>query len=433
MIRKIFFILSVFSLFNLTEELNAQVNTRNWTHFRGSNLDGLAEDAPYPVKWNDSANIEWKIPIPGKGWSSPVVYGNQVWLTTATVDGKEMSAVCIDLMTGSIPYLIKLFEPDSIYSIHAVNSYATPTPCIENGFIYAHFGQYGTACINTGNGDIVWKRTDLFCEHVQGPGSSPIIHGDKLILHMEGSDVQYLIALDKRTGEVIWKTDRPPECYDPLLPIGKKAYTTPIVMNVKGKELLISNGSAVCIAYNVETGSEVWRLVRGEDTSVSMPFIFNGIVYFYTSIIKPEEGERYSELLAVDPEGSGDITERNIIWRMRAPILQLSTPVAKDGLIYTIDSKSELFCLDAFTGEIIWTGRMKGKFNSSPVAASGNIYFSSTYGITYVFREGKEMEILAENKLEGDIWATPAFIDGDILLRTSKFLYKISNHPKGGK
>jgi len=356
-----------------------------------------------------------------------------VWLTTATVDGKEMSAVCIDFMTGGIRYLIKLFEPDSIYRIHAVNSYATPTPCIENGFVYVHFGQYGTACINTGNGGIVWKRTDLHCEHIQGPGSSPVIHGDKLILHLEGTDVQYLIALNKSTGEVIWKTYRPLECYDPLLPIGKKAYTTPIVMNVNGRELLISNGSAVCIAYNVETGDEVWRLVRGEDTSVSMPFTYKGNVYFYTSLIKPEEGERYSELLAVNPEGSGDIAGSNILWKMQTPILQLSTPVVKNGLLYTIDSKSDMFCLDAFTGEIIWTDRMKGKFNSSPVAASGNIYFSSTQGITYVFKEGSEMEILAENKLDGEIWATPAFIDGAILLRTSKFLYKISNHPTGVK
>ncbi len=424
--KKIFTIIAVLFFFLQVEKVKAQENTRNWTHFRGSHLNGLADDKSYPVEWNDSTNIIWKTSIPGRGWSSPVVYGDQVWFTTASADGMEMSAVCIDFETGSIRNLIKLFEPDSIYSIHAVNSYATPTPCIENGFVYVHFGQYGTACINTSNGRIVWKRTDLYCEHVQGPGSSPIIHGNKLILHLEGTDVQYLVALDKRTGENLWKINRPVECYEPLLPIGKKAYTTPIVMNINGKELLISNGSAVCIAYNIETGEEVWRIIGGEDTSVSMPFTYKGNLYFYTSLINPKEGERYSELLAVNPNGSGDIGESNILWKMQAPILQLSTPVAKDGLIYTIDSKSNIFCLDAINGQVIWTNRMKGKFNSSPVAASGNIYFSSTQGITYVFKQGRTMGILAENKLDGEIWATPSFIEGSILLRTSNYLYKIS-------
>lgn len=406
--------------------LPAQELSSHWTHFRGSDLRAVADYVEYPVEWSDSSkNIAWKTPVPGKGWSSPVVYADQVWMTTATPDGKEMFAICADLKSGEIIHNIKVFEPDSIYRIHAVNSYATPTPCIEKGFVYVHFGRYGTACINTGNGELIWKRTDLQCEHVQGPGASPILHKNKLILHMEGTDLQYIIALDKKTGETIWKTYRPEEPYKPLARIGKKAYITPLIIEVNGRELLISNGSAVCIAYDIKTGKEVWRIVQGEDSTISMPFEENGIVYFYTGFISPEEGEKYCELLAVNPDGKGDIADTNILWRVQSPPLQLLTPVIHEGLIFTIDSRSKMFCLDASTGKELWSERLRGKFNSSPVYAHGNIYFNSTRGETIVIREGKLPEILAENHLDGEIWATPAFLDGAILMRTSKFLYKI--------
>lgn len=406
-------------------DLKAQESLSHWTHFRGSDLRAIADDTEYPVEWSDSTNIAWKTPIPGKGWSSPVVYADEVWMTTATPDGKEMYAICTDFNSGEIIHNIKVFEPDSIYRIHAVNSYATPTPCIEEEFVYVHFGRYGTACINTSDGEIVWKRTDLQCDHVQGPGASPVLHKNKLILHIEGTDVQYIIALDKKTGETIWKTHRPQEPYEPLAKIGKKAYITPLIIEVNDRDLLISNGSAVCIAYDVETGEEVWRIVQGEDSTISMPFEENGIVYFYTGFVTPEEGEKYCELLAVNPDGKGDIADTNILWRIQSPPLQLLTPVIHDGLIYTVDSRSKMFCLDARTGKELWSERIRGKFNSSPVYAAGKIYFNSTRGETMVLREGKYLQILAENRLDGEIWATPALVNGAILMRTSDFLYKI--------
>lgn len=423
-LRKIIFI-TLFLVPVIISSSEAQEKYRNWTQFRGSELRAIAGPGTYPVRWNDSTNITWKTYIHGKGWSSPVVYKDQIWLTTAPANGKELYAVCVDFNTGKIKYDIKVFEPDSVYRIHAVNSYATPTPVIEEGFVYTHFGRYGTACINTQNGDIVWKRTDLQCEHIQGPGASPILWKDKLILHMEGTDIQYIVALDKKTGNTIWKTERPKEVYDKIPEIGKKAYITPIIVNVNGRDLMISNGSAVCIAYDVETGEEIWRIVQGEDSTISMPFVYDGNVYFYTGFVTPEEGEKYCELLAVNPEGHGDIASTNILWRFASPPLQLLTPVADKGLIYTIDSKSIIYCLDAITGEVIWSDRTRAKFNSSPIAANGNIYFNSTRGDTYVLKEGKKFQKVAENSLDGEIWATPAFVDGAIIMRTSKYLYNI--------
>ena len=396
-----------------------------WTHFRGSNLDGISNAKGVTTVWNDSTNITWKTKIHGKGWSSPVILNNQVWVTTATDDGKEMFAVCVDYQSGDIIHDVKLFEPDTVYRKHGVNTYATPTSCIENGFVYVHFGSYGTACLDSETGDVVWQRTDLQCKHVQGSGSSPILYKDLLILHYEGTDVRFIIALNKKTGETVWKTERPNEIYDKLEPIGKKAYITPLIINVDGKDLLISNGSAVTIAYNPENGKEIWRIVKGEDSTIAMPSFEDGTVYFYSGFITKDENNKVALLMAVDPKGKGDITRTNVIWEKESPMLQLSTQLIKDGLLYTIDTKSVLWCLDVKTGEEIWSKKLRGKYNSSPIFCDGNIYFSSTTGTTYVIKHSKQENFLSENKLKGQIWATPAVYKKSLVLRTSDFLYRI--------
>ena len=418
-------LLSIIALFCFTWSCQSGSRGENWTHFRGSNLDGISLDKSAPLTWTETENITWKSAMEGRGWSSPVVYRDQIWYTTATRDGKEMFAVCTDFNTGQNLFNINVFQPDTIYRKHAINSYATPTPCIEKDYVYVHYGRYGTACLSTETGIVIWSRTDLQCEHIQGPASSPILYKDMLILHMEGSDVQYIIALDKKSGETVWKTDRPKECYDSLEWIGKKAYTTPLVVEVNGKDLLISNGAAVCIAYDPETGKEIWRIVQGEDSTIAMPSEEDGIIYFYTSFVTPPGGDQYAELLAVDPDGKGDIAASNILWRVKFPVLQLLTPLVKDGLIYTVDSEGTLLCMDTKTGETVWSEKLKGKYNSSPVYIAGHIYFNSNRGETLVIKEGRELEIVVRNQLDGEIWATPAVVDGAILMRTSKYLYKI--------
>jgi outer membrane protein assembly factor BamB len=422
--RHFFHNMIIITLLSFTWSCQSGYRGGEWTHFRGNKLDGISHDKSAPVSWTETENIAWKSPMKGRGWSSPVVYDGQVWYTDATRDGKQMFAICSDFNTGENLFNVKVFQPDTLYRKHSINSWATPTPCIEKHFVYVHFGRYGTACLSTETGEIIWSRTDLQCEHVQGPASSPIIYKDMLILHMEGSDIHYIVALDKRTGETVWRVDRPAEIMDKLEWIGKKAYITPIIMKVAGKDLLISNGAAVCIAYDPETGKEIWRIVQGEDSTISMPTEENGIVYFYTGFVSSGD-DKYAELLAVDPDGEGDIAASNILWRVKSPILQLLTPLVKEGLLYTIDSEGMLLCLDAKTGETIWSEKLKGKFNSSPVYIAGHIYFSSIQGETLVIREGRKLEIVARNNLDGEIWATPAVVDEAILMRTSKYLYKI--------
>jgi outer membrane protein assembly factor BamB len=404
----------------------AHSQDKNWTHFRGSNLNGIATTDNIPLKWDDSS-VKWKTAIHGRGYSSPVVYDNQIWLTTATPDGKELYAICADYQTGKIIYDLKVFSPENVFGKHSINTYASPTPCIEKGFVYVNFGSLGTACIKTSDGSVLWTRTDLKCKHVQGPGSSPILYKNLLILHYEGTDVRFIVALDKSTGKTVWRTDRPEEPYKNMTEIGRKAYVTPIILNVKGRDLLISNGSAVCCAYDPLTGEEVWRVIRGAESTVPMPFAENGIVYFYTGYMVDAEASNFTELFAVNPDGKGDITATNVLWRKRdnQNQTQMLTPLIKDGLIYTVNTKNYLMCIDAATGVEIWSERQMANFNSSPVYVNGNIWFFSVKGDVLAIKAGRKYEVVAENHMDSGIWATPAILRNSVILRTEKDLYRI--------
>jgi outer membrane protein assembly factor BamB len=419
--------LIIFSIIILIVSENCYSQDKNWTHFRGSNLNGIAMTDTIPIIWNDS-NFKWKTEIHGRGHSSPVVYDNQIWVTTATLDGKELYAVCVDYQTGKIIFDIKVFAPEDVISKHGINTYASPTPCIEKGYVYLHYGSLGTACLRTSDGSLVWKRTDLKCNHVQGPGSSPVLYKNLLILHYDGTDVRYIVALDKSTGKEVWRTDRPAEPYKHLAQIGKKAYITPLILNVKGRDLLISNGSAVCCAYDPLSGKEVWKVICGAESTVPMPFAEKGTVYFYTGSVDSPDGPTYTEMLAVNPDGAGDITGTNILWKKRddQSHTQILTPVIKDGLIYTVTSRNILMCIDATTGKEVWSERLRTDHNASPVFAAGNIWFFSIKGEVLAIKADRTYEVVSRNQIDSGIWATPAFLRNSIILRTEKYLCRIS-------
>jgi outer membrane protein assembly factor BamB len=419
---KTFLLVCFFTAVLLFVSGRASSQNKNWTHFRGTNLNGLALTENIPIKF-DSTNIKWKTKIHDEGYSSPVVFDNQIWVTSAKPDGKELYAICTDFKTGKIVYDIKVFSPDKVEGKHSINTYASSTACIEKGFVYVHYGSNGTACINTVNGSIVWKRDDFKCKHVQGPASSPIIYKNLIILHFEGVDVRYLVALDKSDGKLIWKTERPAEPYEPLAEIGRKAYITPLIFNVKGRDMLISNGSAVCIAYDPNTGREIWRVVDGAESTIAMPFAEKGIVYWYTGF-KEADGIKTTELIAVNPDGKGDITSTNVIWKKREELSrnQCLTPVIKDGLIYTVNTRNIMMCIDAATGKEIWSKHVTSNYDASPLFVNGNIWFFSVKGEVLVIKAGPTYEVAAQNHLDSGIWATPAVLRNSIIIRTQKYL-----------
>lgn len=412
----------VLSLFAL---MSAACGQTSWTHFRGNHLDGHAEGMNYPVNFGEDNNLVWKIPLEGLAWSSPVVWDNQIWLTNATRKGDKLSVVCVDYKTGELIKDILLFEPVEIQNIHATNSYATPTPAIEKGFVYVHYGTYGTACINTLDFSVVWTRTDMNCQHMQGAASSVVIHKNMLLVHIEGTDVQYIAALDKSTGKTIWKTERPQQYYEDIAPVYRKAYTTAFVVEVDGRELLISNGAQLCNAYDVNTGEELWRFFYGHDSTVGMPLAYNGLVFFNSGWIFEENRASYVKFFAVDPRGRGDIAETHLKWQSEDDIPQITTPVIVDGRIYMVHERGALSCVDAMTGKTIWNEKLRGQFNASPIYAGGHIYIPEVRGSVYVIKPGDSFYLVAENKFDESIKATPAFVDGNIILRTENYLYRI--------
>ena len=389
----------------------------NWPEFRGPTADGHSDSTGLPATWSETENIAWKTPIPGKGWSSPVIWGKQVWVTTATEDGKTLIAFCLDRDTGSVIHELPLFTVEKPSYIDPFNSYASSTPVIEEGSVYLSWGSYGTARVETTSGQVQWIRRDLLCEHFRGAGSSPILHGDLLIQHYDGFDYQYVIALNKHTGKTVWKTDRPTDFETDNGDI-KKAYATPIVITVKEKDQLISPTSKGIFGYDVQTGAEIWRVTFDPFSTPSRPLYHDGVLIFSAGFSK-------GVLFAVRPDGQGDVTETHIVWKEEKSMPSKPSPLLVDGLIYTIEDQGVAMCLEEKTGESVWKARLGGNYSASPVYGDGKLFFLSEEGKTSVVVPGREYKLLAENSLPDGFMASPAVAGKAMFLRTRKAVYRV--------
>ena len=254
----------------------------NWPEFRGPHGDGHADAAALPLTWSETEHVRWKTAIHDRGWSSPVIWGDQIWLTTATQDGKQMFAVQVDRKSGAIVRDILVFSPAEPAYCIPFNSYASCTPAIEQGRVYIHFGAYGTTAFDTATGEKLWVRQDLPCDHFRGPGSSPILWHNLLILTFDGFDLQYLVALDKRTGDTVWRTDRNIK-YETDDGDYHKAFSTPTVIRAAGREQLISPSAGATIAYDPATGRELWRVQSGGMNAAARPLFGHGLVFATTA------------------------------------------------------------------------------------------------------------------------------------------------------
>ncbi len=395
-------------------------HAQNWPEFRGPHGDGHGDVKTAPTTWSETEHINWKTPLKGKAWSSPVVWGKQVWLSNAPRDGSEMFAVCLNLDTGKVEYNISLWKVADPQFCHDMNSYASGTPALEEGRGYFHFGVHGTGCVDTTTGKVLWTRPpfdpELPCNHHRGAASSPIIHGKLLYLTFDGFDLQYIVALDKETGKTVWKRDRQIK-YGSSDGDVKKAYSTPQVFTIGGKEQLVSPSASATIAYDPATGDELWRVQHGGMNGALRPLYAHGLIYLTT----------YSgglQLLALKPEGSGDITG-NIAWKQAKGAAKRSSPLIVEDKIYMATDDGILSAVNALDGSVLWTKRVGGTFASSPVYAAGKIYFSDIEGKSYVLKPGAEYELLAENKLDAGCMASPAVVEGALIVRTKLAVYRI--------
>lgn len=388
----------------------------SWNQFRGPSADGHAA-GDLPITWSEENHIRWKTPIPGKAWSSPVISGKQVWMTSATPDGKRLSAVCVDVESGELVHDIVLFEIAKPMFCYPYNSYASSTPVIENGKLYAHFGSAGTACLDTATAKILWSRQDLPCDHHRGPGSSPILYQDLLIVHFDGFDLQYVVALNKGTGETVWKTDRDID-YGTDNGDAKKAYSTPTVIQVDGKDQLISPASVATTSYDPRTGEQLWQVYHGGFNAAARPLYAHGLV-----ILNLEGGSR---LLAVRPTGRGNVTETHIVWTYRKATPTRPSQLAVGDYLYMVNDKGIFTCLDLRTGEPQWTERIGGAHSASPIFAGGRIYCFDEQGEGYVIAANPvKFQLLAKNTLANGCMASPAVYGDAIILRTKTDLYRI--------
>jgi len=398
----------------------------NWPQFRGPDGTGHSDARGLPLRWSEARNVIWKTAIHDRGWSSPVIYGKQIWLTSANKDGRELYVMCIDRDTGKIIRDWKLFDVAQPQYVHPFNTPASPTPVIEEGRVYITFGSAGTACIDTKTFRVLWERRDIECNHFRGAGSSPVLFGNLLLMHFDGSDRQFVMALDKATGKTVWQTRRSIDFQDldkngklPDDGDSRKAFSTPQVEKINGRWEMISLGAKAAYSYDPFTGKELWRVEeRGQHSASTRPVIGHGMIFFPT-------GFATGQLFAVRTGGEGLITDTHVAWKVTRGVPNKPSILLVDDLIYMIGDTGIAGCIDARSGELVWQQRIGGEYSASPVYAQGHLWFFSEDGKTTVLKPGRVFEQVAENRLDEGFLASPAVAGKAFYLRTRTHLYRI--------
>lgn len=382
----------------------------SWPQFRGPEGQGHSAAIGLPLKWSQSESVAWKVAIPGVGFSSPVIDGEKIWLTAARDEGHTFHAVCLNKATGTLIQDVLVATNDKPRRVHPTNSPASPTPILENDRIYVHFGANGTACLTT-SGKILWM---VKLPHLQayGPSSTPILYQDFLIVPCHGTDVRYLVALDKKTGKQRWKIDHRGRCSE----------STPLVIHTSRGDELIYNAAERVVAIEPLKGTPLWTVEQGDNfAQIPRPVFEHGMVYvcggYYAPIVQ-----------AIRPGGRGDVTKTHVQWSLRHSSVPLNpSPLVVGKEFYMVSDNGIASCLDALTGKLHWRERIGGTYYASPLAADGRIYFFDAAGTTTVIKPGIRFEVLAINKLDEKTMASPAVVDKAIYLRTASRLYRLEN------
>jgi len=386
----------------------------DWPQFRGPDGEGHSTETGLPLQWSESQNIRWKTPVTGRGWSSPVVANGRVWLTTSVErQGRaSLRVLAYDVQSGKEVVNAEVFSLPNAVLKNEKNSLASPTPILEGERVYVHFGADGTAALST-DGKIVWKIT-LPYDSMHGNGGSPTLYRDLLIVSCDGSDDAYVVALDKNTGKIRWKTQRR-RPFD-------QSYTTPLVIQVDGRDQVVSIGAYRAAAYDPQTGREIWRVSYGDGFSnVPRPVFSHGLVFIGTGFQEPS-------MLAVRPTGTGDVTNTHVAYTIERGAPFTPSPLIVGDEFYMVSDIGVASCLDVKTGKIHWQQRVPGNYSASPVFADNRIYFLSEEGVATVIAPGKEFRRLAVNTLDGTTFASIAVSQGTFFIRSDSHLYRIGGN-----
>ncbi len=400
-----------------------------WPQFQGPSGDGITSQS-LPTEWSADSNFSWRTELPGSGWSSPVISGDRIYLTTAIFAGDEkidpferdpktadhtLSLLIVDANSGQLLRNIAIMEQTSELppKMHSKNSHASPTPVIDGDRIFVHFGYQGTACL-TLEGEPIWINRELYFKPTHGNGGSPILVGDRLIFTCDGDKEPKVVALDAETGQLAWQVPRPVSA--------KKTFSfcTPSVFTIDGKEQVIAPGSDCVLSLDPKTGETIWDLRYDGYSVVPKPVFDSGLVFLST-------GFDNATMLAIRPTGHGVVTDTHLQWQLDKNVPKTPSMIAHEGLIYSISDDGIAMCVEAETGDVVYRKRIGGNFSSSPLLAGDHLYFTSEQGVTTVIKTGREFEQVAENDLGERTLASMAVIDDSILLRTAKALYRIGD------
>ncbi len=392
-----------------------------WPQFRGPTGQGLSQAANVPIQWNATEGVAWKVELPGKGWSSPVLSKGRLYLTSAETDAGggdvTLHALCLDSTDGHVLWDTEVLHPDpsQVAAMHRKNSPASATPIVTSDRVFVHFGHMGTAALDL-TGKVVWRQTELPYPPTHGNGGSPVLVGDALIFSADGQKDPCVVALDAATGAVRWKTAR-------NSPAKKQfSFSTPLAIEVGGVKEIISPGSGFVGAYAPADGHELWRVGYGEGYSVvPRPVYAHGLLFLGSGFDHPS-------FYAINPEGAtGDATATHVAWSLNkgAPLTPSAVVVGDE--VYFVSDTGIATCAAASTGEVFWNERLGGNFSASPIAVDGRIYFQNETGVGYVVKAGKTYELLATNDLGERSLASPAVADGALYIRTESHLWKIGH------
>ena len=414
-------------------------HAENWPEWRGASGQGISTAKGLPETWSETSGVTWKTELPGRGHSTPVIWGDRIWVTTAiekaagaeeaerrlksntgdqpvtVLESVSLRAVCLDKTSGKILHDLELLNVKEPQWVHQLNSYASPSPIIEEGRLYAHFGSFGTVCLDTDSLKVIWQNQDVHIMHENGPGSTPVLWENLLIIHFDGSDQQFIAAFDKTSGKLVWKTARSGEMREN--PQQRKAYGTPLMVTMNGKAVVVSPAADWIYGYEPATGKELWKVPYGElGFSMSVrPVADDNQIYFSTCFGK-------SQVVALKYVG---VTTPEIAWRNNKNAPKMCSPVLAGDLLFYVDDGGIVSCVDTQTGEALFRERLGGKFSASPILADGKLYFSSREGVVTVIPATREFKVLSQNSLEGGLMASPVAVDGALYLRTDKALYRL--------